>query len=582
MPSRNSTSTGAADTSNRRWLWFGLLLVPYAALVHRLWFVSDDAFISFRYARNLVRGLGLRFNSSENPPVEGFSNLLWTLICALYEWVGLDLTVWVPFTSIGCGVAVLALVYRRLLQQDVAILPALLATAGLALFPPFAAYSTSGLETMAFALLILLLVDQLILRPPPLNGVCAGIVALLLSLTRVEGVAWALAIIAFAAAVRLGRERCLRPLLISVSILAVGFGSFLLFRFSYFHSLVSNTAYAKGQFDWPHFVRGLNYVASSVLTFPSAILLVPASVVALFVRPRGPALALVALFWAFPLYSAVVGGDFMGFGRFLVPAAPLGAILLGLLFQQIARQRSWGQPAAVSLVLLSITLNLLPAWNQHVVPESIRSQFRYYLFGSAMQSEYDRWEAQVENSRDWSALGRALDNYAESHFPPEPTPTLCTGAIGAIGYYSRLNIYDHCGLVTPEIAHRVVAPDEPLRSAGHDKAVQPEYFLKYRPSILNARIIRQLTPGEAADKCARFLDSIRPWQDDPEPRRLYFGDFARVSEIDAAGRADYLLVQVIAPSAAAAKDSWAEQDRRIKQLAGGGHAPLLTRGARAP
>ncbi|MFQ5416191.1 MAG: hypothetical protein ACE5FL_03975 [Myxococcota bacterium] len=40
----------------------------------------DDAYISFRYAGNLVAGHGLVFNAGEY--VEGFTNLLWTLLIA--------------------------------------------------------------------------------------------------------------------------------------------------------------------------------------------------------------------------------------------------------------------------------------------------------------------------------------------------------------------------------------------------------------------------------------------------------------------------------------------------------------------
>ena len=41
----------------------------YALLVARFDFVCDDAFISFRYARHLAGGLGLRYNLGVEPPV---------------------------------------------------------------------------------------------------------------------------------------------------------------------------------------------------------------------------------------------------------------------------------------------------------------------------------------------------------------------------------------------------------------------------------------------------------------------------------------------------------------------------------
>src|ERR1043165_1516945 len=42
----------------------------------------DDAMISMRYGRNLAEGHGLVWNPGQ-PPVEGYSNLLWTLWMAL-------------------------------------------------------------------------------------------------------------------------------------------------------------------------------------------------------------------------------------------------------------------------------------------------------------------------------------------------------------------------------------------------------------------------------------------------------------------------------------------------------------------
>src|SRR5205823_2531369 len=60
-------------------LWLTLACSP---------FVIDDAFISFRYAENLVRGYGLVFNPGER--VEGYTNFLWVLIIAGAKALGGD------------------------------------------------------------------------------------------------------------------------------------------------------------------------------------------------------------------------------------------------------------------------------------------------------------------------------------------------------------------------------------------------------------------------------------------------------------------------------------------------------------
>ena len=78
---------------------FSLALVPYMVLVRGFWWVDEDAFISFRFAYNLAHGAGLRFNLGEHVPVEGYSNFLWVLWSGLIEFLGGDVTFWVPLTS---------------------------------------------------------------------------------------------------------------------------------------------------------------------------------------------------------------------------------------------------------------------------------------------------------------------------------------------------------------------------------------------------------------------------------------------------------------------------------------------------
>jgi arabinofuranosyltransferase len=60
-----------------------VVVAAVAGLVLLAWvnrFIQDDAFISFRYAENLVRGEGLVWNQGER--VEGYSNFLWTILIA--------------------------------------------------------------------------------------------------------------------------------------------------------------------------------------------------------------------------------------------------------------------------------------------------------------------------------------------------------------------------------------------------------------------------------------------------------------------------------------------------------------------
>jgi hypothetical protein len=76
------------------------LLVAVAGLARfaDLDYAVDDAWISFRVARNLWTSGVLSFNV-EGPPVEGMTNLSWTLLSAL--WVRLPVDPILPARALG-------------------------------------------------------------------------------------------------------------------------------------------------------------------------------------------------------------------------------------------------------------------------------------------------------------------------------------------------------------------------------------------------------------------------------------------------------------------------------------------------
>src|SRR5262249_36786064 len=80
----------ASPGMQRRTLVLGLVGIAAVILIaHSLvWnFVTDDAFISFVYSRNLAKHGQLVFNLGER--VEGYTNFLWTLILTGFLKIGL-------------------------------------------------------------------------------------------------------------------------------------------------------------------------------------------------------------------------------------------------------------------------------------------------------------------------------------------------------------------------------------------------------------------------------------------------------------------------------------------------------------
>lgn len=564
-------------------LSFLTLLIPYGLLVARFWYVNDDAYISFRYARNLVRGLGLRYNPAENPPLEGYSNFLWTLMAAPVLAFGGDPAAWMPAFSAACGACLLWLVYRRLLLQGVSIPSALLATLLLAVFPPFALWSSTGLETMPFALLVFAAFDRLVLREAGPDAIGGAALLILLSLIRVDGAAWAVAVLLAALGARLLRNpRQAWPLLPAALVWAAAYAAYSAWRWTYFGTLVPSTVLAKSALDGPRLLRGLNYVVSYGLTFLTPLALIPGAVAALRLRRLWIGVPTVVMAGMFPAYSVLVTGDFMPMGRFLLPGMPFIALLWGWLLQDLWDSgRRALRVLAMSAAGVAAVLGLLPGWNVHLIPRRTLERVRFRFNEKQFATEYESWLRQTERVRNWAALGRSLRQYAHARPLEDDAPSVVLPWIGAAGYYSDLHVFDQFGLVSLPVARRPVASGEPLMSPGHDKYVSPDFFLPQRPTILNAMIVVSSDHREAARAMAQFGHALVRLEPQGGAARLYCPDFAPAApeRQDSNELLTYVVTWVRIPQGVSARACWEDFEHRLRVFADSGDvgAPIWAR-----
>lgn len=202
---------------------------------HLAW-VSDDSFISFRFADNLVRGFGLVWNPGER--VEGYTNFLWTVILAGALRLGFDAAQASIVLSGAAFVATLLVVARlgrRLAAPWEVALP--IAPLLLAFHYTFASFATSGLETMFATLLVWAAVERALAGAP----LAAGALAVAAALARPDhGIFFA----ALAAALVLDRERRRGIVRYALPFVVVYLPYFLI-RWSYYGQLFPNTFYAK-------------------------------------------------------------------------------------------------------------------------------------------------------------------------------------------------------------------------------------------------------------------------------------------------------------------------------------------------
>ena len=563
-------------------LVLALVCAPWALLVGRFWFITDDAFISFRYAKHFAQGLGLRFNPGDHVPVEGYSNFLWVLVAAAVERAGAEVTFWVPLFSALCGLALLVLLFRRL-RASAGLAASAWGLLTLACLPPFAMWSTSGLETMPFALLVYLVFDRLVLRDP-VNGpsardaVVAGLLGIAVALIRVEGLAWVAVIVAVAAGGRwLAGGRRLKPYALCAAVALGGYALYFLWRWSYHEALVPNTMVAKSGLPPSYYVRGLQYVATHFLVFPGSLLLVVASFIGL---RRGAALGLpvVAMAWAFPAYAVVTTGDFMAMSRLLVPGLAFQTILFAWTFDDL-RQRTRSAGPVAALATLVVVLDVLPAWDLHVVPQPVRfavhfrhgdpnkwnfanertvEQLRDGHEACVKFSELKQWEFQDTNVARGRAIGAALARFADSR--GIESPSMVRGGIGAFGYYSDIYVHDRYGLVTPWVARTEVDPNEPMRWPGHDRHTTIGEFMDEEPTFVYATLLI----GEDQPLLPRKLVEMGYIIESSGLQAEYVPDFFRAEGELWEGTAPYIvLVRRVSGGRANVQRERALLDRRI-------------------
>ena len=129
----------------------------------------------------------------------------------------------------------------------------------------------------------------------------------------------------------------------------------------------------------------------------------------------------------------------------------------------------------VLLVAAVIMLNVLPAWNIHVVPKLIRD---YFAVGRKRPvTAYEMFQGVVHEQRDDKEIGLLL----KKRFGPSGSIVL--GRMGQIGYYSGLRIFDRYGLVDRRVA-TLPQGERPLRAPGHDKRVGTDFFFPEKPTII--------------------------------------------------------------------------------------------------
>ncbi len=425
-----------ADRSPSMRMALAVTALGVAALAAHAWslraFVVDDAFITFRYARNIAAGLGPVFNPGER--VEGFSNPLLTGLLALIAPLchGPEALPRVA-RALGllAGAGTIAIVARLPLRGQG--WSQALAALAIGASTSFALWTVGGLETVPYACLITAtLAVTLAPLGRPAAHLGAGLLLAAITLSRPEGV-----VVAGAFAVVLLRDRTLRRNRAGLAFLLVAAVLpallYLGFRRAYFGEWLPNTYFAKHIPLALAVPSGFAYLAGFFTRHGRGLAFLPALfALARAHRSRATGIALGVLAAHF---AAVVlmGGDWMDEHRFVAPVVPLLSLPLAegwWALLERARRAPW--PAAPRR-LAQVALAALAVFAL-VGPETL-----------ATRAERGRYWVNAHPYYD--TLGRLAEGIAD------PDWSVAVADIGAVGWYGRLRVVDLLGLVNLGIAH---------------------------------------------------------------------------------------------------------------------------------
>jgi hypothetical protein len=472
----------------------GVVLIAHSLAFN---FVTDDAYISFVFSRNLAEHGELSFNLGS--PVEGYTNFLWTVVLGGLMALGISPEWSSRVLGTACALGTLLVAFRlteRALGRPTpwAVLPALL----LASSSGYACWSSGGLETQLFTLLVTLAIDGFVAgsgRQMRTMGVWLA----LASMTRPEGPM----IAAVLGAARVGHKalaRAWRPTkdeLLAVAWFLALWAPWFAWRWWYYGYPFPNTYYVKAHGPWaaPGMAaemrdHGLYYVWVW-LKQTGLLYALPVAAIGLgAARPGTPRFTLtstLALLAAVYLpYAVSVGGDFMGLHRFIMPVFVVAAIAVTLGLEWLVGRFAAGH-ARIGLAAAAVVALGFAATQLALTRQSLRAD------NLANDQGIDTPAFLIVYTEDRAAIGRAMAPcFRDDDFA-------IVGGAGAQPYFGRMRAIDVYGLISEKIAH-----DEPrIRArAGHTKWGSDAVLLSYDPTFMFACYAIHGKPDQPRLDCA--------------------------------------------------------------------------------
>jgi arabinofuranosyltransferase len=523
-----------------------LLAVALVLAWREFWFLTDDAFITFRYIDHHRRGWGYTWNPPPFAPVEGYSNFLWmVLLEAVWAVTGLPPPTTANPVSLVLSFGALAVAFLMIWRMplprpwlphrfELAVLVLIFVLANRS----FVTWTSSGLETALFGFCVALWVFGAVELGRGSGWRWLGLAstgAATAALTRPDGLLLVLSTLLLAIhnagqtgalSTRVGLRAVWSRLALALAPL-VSVPAHLIWRRCYYGMWVPNTFYAKQVSDWPD--AGVRYTESFLLEYALWAWLLVAAIAAAVrlaqiersglskgsLGSRLPAALICATFVVHVgFYALVVGGDHFEYRVFTYLVIPIAVSLARLVASLPVRPR-----LGAAIFGLTLAVGLPIPWIHYARSRVLNTRaetFKLYVpIADAFPAGPLRSYANTFDAlQKWMTARHVGSRHQEhkifyreqiQHSPPRQQGELISWneralfamtTVGVPGWaLPEVAIIDHFGLNDKVVARNPVTNPPALRLMAHERTPPGGYVECFLPNFATegARILPRTT-----------------------------------------------------------------------------------------
>jgi hypothetical protein len=420
-----------------------LVLAVFTFLYYLVQFVPytmDDAFITFRYSRNLAAGFGPTFNPG-GPPVEGYTSFTWMILMTIPHLLKLNTVVFSKIAGVVFTLGFLILAFKfthylcNFLDRKSRILPASVVVFLLATFYATSFHAVAGMETAMFSFLVLLLFHQsarYIDNPTRRTAYGITLAAILAGLTRPEGNIIAIIDLVFVLVLIPNEKRIGLLKAIALGYL-LPWTIYYIWRYTYYGLPLPLPAYVKIVAGDSGNFHGTREVVKFIRMI--GILYGIPIIIGFFGMRKKPLPGIIGSVLVLVLFI-VPYHTMSNIFRYLYPVVPMffiiAALGAGIVLKSLEKWKPGGAgliTGSIIILVISLGIGILLVPNAGL---------------SIIDKQNYAWSLEKCHIR----LARHLGNYEK----PDGKPILACADAGAIPYYSDWESIDTIGLNNAEIS----------------------------------------------------------------------------------------------------------------------------------